>query len=105
MAKFKLTLGALPNFKLPVKFTMPNGEEAKIVFTVKHVKANEIQDLYASENAISDVEMITKLAVGWDLGEEFNEENVKELISYFPASALALTGTYLAALAGQRVKN
>lgn len=105
MAKFKLTLGALPNFKLPVKFTMPNGEEAKIVFTVKHVKANEIQDLYASENAISDVEMITKLAVGWDLEEEFNEENVKELISYFPASALALTGTYLAALAGQRVKN
>lgn len=105
MAKFKLTLGALPDFKLPVKFTMPNGEEAKIVFTVKHVKANEIQDLYASENAISDVEMITKLAVGWDLEEEFNEENVKELISYFPASALALTGTYLAALAGQRVKN
>ena len=105
MAKFKLTLGALPDFKLPVKFTMPNGEEAKIVFTVKHVKANEIQDLYASEKAISDVEMITKLAVGWDLEEEFNEENVKELISYFPASALALTGTYLAALAGQRVKN
>ena len=105
MAKFKLTLGALPDFKLPVKFTMPNGEEAKIVFTVKHIKASEIQDLYASENSISDVEMITKLAVNWDLEEEFNEENIKELISYYPASALALTGTYLAALAGQRVKN
>lgn len=105
MAKFKLTLGALPDFKLPVKFVMPNGDEAKIVFTVKHIKANEIQDLYSAEHTISDVEMITKLAVGWDLEEEFNEENIKELVSYFPASALALTGTYLAALAGQRVKN
>ena len=105
MAKMKVTLGALPNFKLPVKFTMPNGDEGKIVFTVKHRKASEIQDLYASENPISDVEMITQLATGWDLEEEFNDENVKQLVEYYPAAALALTGHYLSALAVQRVKN
>lgn len=105
MAKFKLTLGALPNFKLPVKFTLPNGDEASVVFTVKHRKASEIQELYSDENGISDIQMITELAVGWDLEEEFNEENIRELLDLYPAAALALTGHYLQALAGQRVKN
>lgn len=105
MAKFKLTLGALPNFKLPVSFLMPNGDEAKIVFTVKHRKASEIQALYNDDKGISDVQMITELAVGWDLDEEFNDENVKELLDLFPAAALSLTGSYLQALAGHRVKN
>ncbi|AKJ74003.1 tail length tape measure protein [Salmonella phage 36] len=38
MAKMKLTLAPLPDFKLPVKFVLPDGNEQKIVFTVKHKK-------------------------------------------------------------------
>lgn len=107
MAKFKLTLAPLPSFMLPVKFNMPNGEQASIVFKVRHRKASEIQDLYAREN-VRDVDFIMEIAEDWDLkgeGEEFNEENVKVLIGYYPAAALALTQTYISALAGQRSKN
>lgn len=104
-AKFKITLGALPDFTLPVKFNMPNGEEGVIRFKVKHVPSNEVQELYERDD-IRDHDFIMEIASGWDIeGEEFNKENVEKLVRYYPAAALALTGTYLQALAGQRVKN
>lgn len=104
MAKFKLTIGAMPDFKLPVKFKLPDGNEASIVFTVKHKKSSEIQELYSRES-MKDFEFIKEIATNWDLEEEFNEENVSVLVDYYPAAALALMGSYLGALAGQRVKN
>lgn len=105
MAKFKFTLGALPDFKLPVTFTMPNGEDAKIVFTVRHMSSKEIQDMYAQEGGMKDKEFITNIAVGWDLEEEFNEENAAKLVQYYPSAAYNLTSTYVKALAGHRAKN
>lgn len=104
MAKFKLKIGPMPDFKLPVKFKLPNGDEAQILFTVKHKKAAEIQEMYSREN-LKDYEFICEIASSWDLEEEFNEENVSSLVEYYPAAALALMGSYLGALAGQRVKN
>lgn len=103
MANMKVTLGRLPDFKLPVTFNMPNGEKADIVFTVRHMKASEMQDLYNTER--SDSQMITDIASGWNLPEEFNQENAQELVDLYPGAALALAGAYLSALAGQRVKN
>lgn len=105
MAKMKLTLAALPDFKLPVKFMMPNGEEQSIVFTVRHMKASEVQEMYSSEKVTSDSDMIMNIATGWNLEEEFTAENAKLLVDYYPSAALALAGSYLQALAGQRVKN
>lgn len=105
MAKMKLTLGPLPDFKLPVSFVLPNGDEQVIVFTVRHKKASEIHERYTAEKPMSDVEMITFLASGWNLDDEFNEENIKQLLDYYPATAIGLTSAYMKALAGQRVKN
>lgn len=105
MSKIKLTLGPLPDFKLPVQFLMPNGEEQTIIFTVRHRKTTDIHERYTSETPMSDVEMITYLASSWNLEEEFNDENIKQLLDYYPSTAIALTSSYMRALAGQRVKN
>lgn len=102
---FKVNLSErLPDFPLSVKFKMPNGVEAEIKFTVKHKSGSEIQAMYARED-IKDFEFITEIASGWDLDDEFNNENAKKLVDNFPASALGLTQAYMAALAGVRVKN
>ncbi|GCG54011.1 hypothetical protein BvCms16BK_04659 [Escherichia coli] len=45
-----------------------------------------------------------EICSGWNLEEEFNDENIEELVSLFPASVLALTNAYMQALAGQRAK-
>lgn len=102
---FKVKLSErLPDFPITVKFQLPNGVEAEIKFTAKHRSASEIQSLYARED-VKDHEFITEIASGWDLEDEFNQENAKKLVDQFPASALALTQSYMAALAGVRVKN
>ncbi|UGO53104.1 putative tape measure chaperone protein [Klebsiella phage vB_KaeD_HazelMika] len=102
---FKVKLSErLPDFPLNVKFQLPNGVEAEIKYTVKHLKASEIQELYAREN-VKDHEFITEIASGWDLEDEFTPENAQKLVDKFPAAALALTQSYMAALAGVRVKN
>lgn len=104
MSKFKVKLGRLPDFKLPVTATLPNGQEGTITFIVRHMKAEEIQELFSKAEA-TDVEFLEKLCSGWDLEEEFNEENRKELISLYPGFVVKLVSQYVQALAGNRVKN
>jgi hypothetical protein len=104
MAKFKLVLGALPDFKLPIEFVMINGEKATITFTAKHRKSKDIQEIL-QRDSMSEAEFIKELCVAWDLEEEFNDENIEELCGLFPSSVLSLTNEYMKALAGQRTKN
>lgn len=104
MAKFKLSLSALPDFKLPVKFKLANDQDVEVIFTVKHKKTSELQELLNKEG-LSTKELIMEIASDWDLEEEYNEDNVNEFSDLFPASTVALTTAYMQALAGQRVKN
>ena len=104
MAKFKLSLTALPDFKLPVKFKLANDQDVEVIFTVKHKKTSELQELLSKEN-LSTKELIMAIASDWDLEEEYNDDNVNEFSDLFPASTVALTTAYMQALAGQRVKN
>ena len=104
MAKFKLSLAALPDFKLPVKFKLANDQDVEVIFTVKHKKTSELQELLSKED-LSTKELIMAIASDWDLEEEYNEDNVNEFTDLFPASTFALTTAYMQALAGQRVKN
>ncbi|WP_279025578.1 phage tail assembly chaperone [Gibbsiella quercinecans] len=101
MAKFKIA--ALKDFPLPLSFLMPNGKEAKIVFTVKHVKSDELTQLF--ERDASNLEFIKFIASGWDCEDEFNDENIQELCDLFPAVPLMLPQEYMKSLSGIRVKN
>lgn len=105
MSKFKVSLSVnLPDFKLPVDFMLPNGVEANIVFTVKHIGTDEVQKMYLDKD-MTDEKFITNLAVGWDLEDEFNVDNVRKAAHLYPSVAIALPQAYLSALAGYRVKN
>lgn len=104
MAKFKLSLKALPDFKLPVKFQMANGEDATVVLTVKHKKSSELQEILDQEKLSTD-ELVKAICSDWDLEEEFNDENVKEFASLFPGAVPVLMEEYMRALAGQRAKS
>lgn len=79
MAKFKIQIGGnLPSFKLPVTFTCPDGKEATITMTVKHRSTDEMKDFYESEDKApkGNAEFIRFMAEGWDLDDEFNDENI-----------------------------
>lgn len=103
---FKVKLSErLPDFPLDVKFRLPNGTEAEIKFTVKSLKASEVQELYTKAGEGTGAEFISALATGWNLEDEFNEANQNELVDSYPAVVLALVSAYMEALAGYRTKN
>lgn len=105
MSKFKIK--PVDDFKLPVSFTQPNGEEAKVVFTVKHKRAKEIGNLFKldDENRPSDEKFIMDIATGWDLEEEFTADVMRDAVEFFPGMVIEFTRSYLQALAGNRAKN
>lgn len=103
---FKVTLSErLPDFPLPVKFTLPNGVEAKMVFTVKALKSSELQSTYNDAENKTGAEFVKCLATGWDLDDDFNDENINELVDLYPSVVGSLISAYTQALAGYRVKN
>ena len=107
MAKFKIRIGGeLPPFKLPVTFTCPDGKDATINMTVKHHSTDEMKEFYESEEKApkGNVDFIRFMAEGWDLDEEFTDENISWLCSHYPSFVMALPQTYMAALAGHRAK-
>lgn len=105
MSKFKIK--QVDDFKLPISFIMPNGEEAKFTFTVKHKRAKDVANLFnlEADKLPTDVEFIKMFATGWDLEEEFNDENLQDLVDFFPGCVASFSHTYTSALAGNRVKN
>ena len=105
MAKFKLK--AVADFPLKVAFNAPDGKQYDVIFTAKHVKAKGLFDAIksASDRDLTDVKFIQEYATGWDLEEEFNEENIRELVELFPGVMAAFVGEYTTALTGHRVKN
>lgn len=103
----KLRIRKLENFPLPVTVTLPDGTEEKVVFTVMHKKAKDVGDLFQADpdKRPNDIEFLKQFAVGWDLEEEFNDENIKEALELFPQIIVAFTYGYMQALTGNRVKN
>lgn len=103
MAKFKLKIGALPDFKLNVPFLLPDGRDCDINFIVRHKKSSEVEELF--DKGANNLEFINFLCTGWDLEEEFNDENILELCALYPSIPLMLPQEYFKALAGYRAKN
>lgn len=94
----------LPDFKLPVDFTLPNGDERRITFTVKHLDADELGKVLQAEGA-NDITVYKELCTGWDLKDEFSDATVTRLAKLFPGCAIGLINAYMSALAGNRAKN
>lgn len=108
MAKMKLTIKKRPDFKLKLELQMPDTDDLAVVnLTVEHRKAKELGDLFNAppEERLDDVSFFKEFVKGWDLEEEFNDENIREVIEWFPNIMVTFTYEYMKALTGQRVKN
>lgn len=108
MAKMKLTIKKRPNFKLKLELQMPDTDDlAVVVLDVEHRKAKELGALFNAppEERLDDLAFFKEFVKGWDLEEEFNDENILEAIELFPNIMVTFTYEYMKALTGQRVKN
>lgn len=111
MAKIKLIPD--PTFKAPVPVPVPGGGVVSVEFTFKHRTRDEMQRLAGRCNPesldydpnMTDTQMVMECASGWELADGFTEENVKTFCAHYIAGPAAVFETYVAEMAGGRLKN
>ena len=115
----RLQLKVSPTFKAKVILPLASGEDADITFTfrhrtrseiVTHAKARQEATAALAEDDIEghidlDVLMILDLAEGWDLPDEFNEENIRYLIEHHCSAPGSIYEVYLKRLTAAKEGN
>lgn len=103
MAKFALK--ANPTFTAKVGFPVSGGEAVDVVVTFKHRTKTALDEFLKSRGDRDDVDSFMGMVVGWDLSDEFSEDNVKLLLENYIGVALATYKTYIDELVQNRTKN
>lgn len=109
----KLTLKANPTFKAKVAIPVPGGDDGVMTFTFKHITRAELEARTAAingkvergETLPTDVETVLECAVGWDLDEPFNAENVEVLLNQYHGAGRAIALGYALELTKARQGN
>lgn len=76
-----------------------------MVFTVKALTSSELNAALKDASNQTGAQFVKSLASGWELEDDFNDENLDKLVDRYPAVVGGLISTYTQALAGYRVKN
>jgi len=93
-------LNADPTFLATVKIPKAGTKPEAINFTFKHRKKGEFDAFLKGAKDLPDVDYIFEIALGWDLDDEFNRENVARLLENYHGAAQAITLTYVSELSG-----
>lgn len=105
MSKKVFSLIPNPTFQATVKFAIPGEQTASIKIEFKHKTAEEVEDFLKRAQKEKDFDAVSEIVVGWDIGEPFNEENLKTLLSNYGGAARAITNTYWREIFGAREGN
>lgn len=102
-----LQLKANPTFKATVGIPVPGGDKLDIEFEFAHMRKSEFEAFVKSGDlaTMADVDVVMKLAKGWNLPEEFTKPNVLELLEDYHGAAQAIWLKYGAELSGARLGN
>jgi hypothetical protein len=114
MTTFKLK--ADPTFKQ--KVGIPSHGDlgpVEIEFTFKHRTKSELDEFLATIDAAvekggylgieSDINYVQQVASGWELTDEFNQENIRLLLENYMGAAGAISNVYLTTLYQVKVGN
>ena len=111
MAKLKLIPD--PTFEAKVAVPVPGAGTVDVKFTFKNRSRDEMRRLTARCNPespeyepdMTDLQMVMECACGWELADAFTEDNVKTFCANYIAGPAAVFETYVAEMAGARLKN
>ncbi|RON05146.1 phage tail assembly chaperone [Pseudomonas brassicacearum] len=127
MAKSKFTLARNPTFKADVMLPDVGGDPVAVGFEFKYRDRIELASLYAEwgerhkalseQSEVAGIEQFTALLIdlqveqlkavvaGWDIGEEFNDENLRILVRSIAATPSAVLAAYSEAFSNARLGN
>jgi hypothetical protein len=101
--KFKLDPN--PTFDAAVQVPVHGKGTESVRFTFKHMTKDELAEVSASAKDMTEVESIKAVTVGWELEDEFNDENILRLIQNYQGAGKAIISTYLDEIRQARMGN
>lgn len=103
MAKLRLTPD--PTFKAKVGISVAGQGKVPTLFTFKHRSGPELAEWLKTCQGKTGAQIVLDCACGWELDDEFTEENVKALCLGRVNAANEIVEAYLDELQVARVKN
>lgn len=103
MSVFKLN--PEPTFKCKVLIPRAGKIDGEITLNFQYFPLDELAIIEKEIEGKPVIDLMSKLVIGWDLPDDFNEENLVMLLRNYPASASAIIKTYYQELMGNREKN
>jgi Phage tail assembly chaperone len=111
--KSLLTIAPKAEFTASVPIPCPDREPEMVEFTFLYRSREQlsewVQTLEASAEVDdplkADMDMVLGAATGWELADEFNAENVRELLNKHPGSAISIYQQYVTASRAGKQKN
>lgn len=100
-----LKLQPNPTFFAKVMVPVPGGKAEPVKFEFRHKTRDQLASWLKSEEERDDTAALLEIAVGWDLADPFNAENVGFLVQNYIGSAKAVVETYLEELTKARLGN
>ena len=101
----KLKQNPEPTFKAKVGIPVPGSRTVEVQFTFKHRTRDETLEWIDQSKDDPAAKSIMECAVGWELEDEFNAENVERLCNNYSGAGNAVVFAYLDELRGARAKN
>ncbi len=101
----KLTLKQSPTFDAYVAIPVPGADAVRVLFTFRNRKRELFEKWLKSLGDKSKDEAVLDMAEGWELEDDFNPENVTELLSNYLGAFDAIFNAYLEEITQVKVKN
>lgn len=107
----KLSLTPKPTFTATVQIPVLGGATEPVQFTFNAKRKAEFADWLKSLDdkkaaaKRTDEVLLLEIASGWELAEEFNADNLKELEQVYPGASIAIVGVYIAEYTGAKAGN
>lgn len=101
----KLSLKANPTFQVKVGVPVAGGEPVPVLFTFKHRTKSGLEEFVKSRADKTDIESFMDMVTAWDLEDEFNTENITELLENHAGTAMAVVEAYIHELVNHKAKN
>lgn len=101
----KLKLNPDPVFKAKVPIPVPGSAPVKVEFTFKHKTRQQVLAWMEDRREDDEVGVFREIVAGWELDDEFSDENIKRLCDNYAGAGFVVLHTYLDELRGARQGN
>lgn len=105
----KLKLNPEPTFKAKVGVPVPGGAPEPVEFTFQYRSKSELakwhDEVAELPKDADEVALLRMFVAGWDLTDEFCDENLRRLCDAYPGAAAAAMDVYLRESWGARRGN